>query len=393
VQNLAGAPASPVKGQMYFNSTGGDNTLYWFDGTSWIPAKSGASLALASSASALVVGGAASGGSASDVSRGDHVHSLPGWGVSVAETTFGGAKADGSAVTFARSDHKHGTPLHDAAAHSAISLSALAAPTTALNMNGQLITSLGAPASGSDAVNKTYVDNIAQGLSAHPSARLISVSHITLSGVGQFIDGYAVAAGDRILAKQQSTSQANGVYVAAAGAWTRALDFDAWSEFVSAYIWIEQGDVYGDTGWVCTSDAGGTLGTSGIAFVQFSSASMISAGQGLIKTGDIIDVMAGDSTLTVSSNSMVVNTSVIATRAYADAAVPPGVTKKYAAALTGTTSPEVVTHSLGTRDIHLQVLNSAYTAVDVDCYATSTTTATVRFSPALGAGCRVVVVG
>ena len=39
VQNLASAPSSPVKGQLYFNSTGGDNTLYWWDGTAWIPAK------------------------------------------------------------------------------------------------------------------------------------------------------------------------------------------------------------------------------------------------------------------------------------------------------------------------------------------------------------------
>jgi len=38
-QNLAAAPATPKKGQFYLNSTAGDDTLYWWDGTAWIPAK------------------------------------------------------------------------------------------------------------------------------------------------------------------------------------------------------------------------------------------------------------------------------------------------------------------------------------------------------------------
>ena len=79
VQNLASAPSSPVKGQLYFNSTGGDNTLYWWDGSSWVPAKA--------------TGGA-----------------FPGYGTVPAETSYSIAKSDGAATTVARSDHTHGTP-------------------------------------------------------------------------------------------------------------------------------------------------------------------------------------------------------------------------------------------------------------------------------------------
>jgi hypothetical protein len=116
VQNLGAAPASPVKGQLYFNSTGGDNTLYWWDGTSWIPAKA--------------TGGA-----------------FPGYGSVPAETTFGITKNDGAATTVARSDHTHGSPLHDNAAHSAVNLNALAAPTGAVSMGGQLVTNVATPVS------------------------------------------------------------------------------------------------------------------------------------------------------------------------------------------------------------------------------------------------------
>lgn len=66
---------------------------------------------------------------------------------------------------------------------------------------------------------------------------------------------------------------------------------------------------------------------------------------------------------------------------------------KYAAALTGTSSPETVTHNLGTRDVSVTVRNgsSPFTTVEVDWDATTTNTVTLRFNPALGAGYRVIV--
>src|SRR5262249_10284093 len=97
--------------------------------------------------------------------------------------------------------------------------------------------------------------------------------------------------------------------------------------------------------------------------------------------------------ITVAADTVAVDTTVIATRTYVDTGS--GVAHKYAAALTGTSSPETVTHNLATRDVQVTVLNGAtpYTAVEVDWDATTTNTVTVRYNPNLGAGYRVVVVG
>jgi hypothetical protein len=67
----------------------------------------------------------------------------------------------------------------------------------------------------------------------------------------------------------------NGLYVAGTGAWTRTDDGNTWDELTSAFVFVEEGTVNADTGWLCVVDAGGTLGTSDIQWVQFSQAGTI----------------------------------------------------------------------------------------------------------------------
>jgi len=75
---------------------------------------------------------------------------------------------------------------------------------------------------------------------------------------------------------------------------------------------------------------------------------------------------------------------------------PVGTTRKYAAALAGTSSsPETVTHNLGTLDVLVGVWNSnsPYQMVEVDWNVATINTITVSYSPILGSGYRVVVIG
>jgi len=140
------------------------------------------------------------------------------------------------------------------------------------------------PIAALDLATKQYVDALAQGLDPKASCVAATTANITLSGT-QTIDGVALIAGDRCLVKDQTLSQNNGIYLVAAGAWTRATDMDSWLEVPGAFTFIEQGTLYADTGWVCTSNAGGTLGTTPITWVQFAGVGSYTAGTGLTLTG------------------------------------------------------------------------------------------------------------
>jgi len=120
-----------------------------------------------------------------------------------------------------------------------------------------------APSGSTDIANKAYVDTVAQGLDTKASVVAGTTANITLSGT-QTIDGVVLIEGDRVLVKNQTAPANNGLYLCAAGAWTRTTDMDTYAEVPGAYVFIEGGTTLADTGWVCTSDAGGTLGTTAI---------------------------------------------------------------------------------------------------------------------------------
>lgn len=174
-------------------------------------------------------------------------------------------------------------------AASQASRSDLSAPTADISNGGFKITNVAEPTLSTDAATKNYVDSVAQGLDVKASVVVATTANITLSGA-QTIDGIAVVAGDRVLVKNQSTASGNGIYVAASGAWVRASDADTWAKLVSAFVFVEKGTTGGDTGWVCTIDAGGTLGSTAVTFSQFSGSGTFTAGTGLTLTGTVFSI-------------------------------------------------------------------------------------------------------
>ena len=356
VQNLGTAPSTPVKGQLYYNSTGGNDTLYWWDGVTWQAAKA--------------TGGA-----------------FPGYGSVPAETTFGIAKNDGVATTTARSDHTHGSPTHDAAAHSTIPLSALATATANINMGGFRVTNTIDPTANTDAATKQYVDNLVNGLAWSDTVRAATTTNITLSAT-QTIDGVAVAVNDRVLVKNQSTASANGIYIVQSGAWTRATDADSEAELVNMAVFVSEGTTLADTAWTCTTNAPITVGSTNITWAQFAGPGTVIGGAGLSLTGNTLDVGAGTG-ITVAADTVAFDTTFGDGR-YATLG---SAAKRYATDVGGSTS-QVITHNLSTLDVIIQVYRKAspFDQVECDVEHTSTSTATLRFAVAPAAAeYRVVV--
>ena len=186
----------------------------------------------------------------------------------------------------------------------------------ALAMNSQKITGLATPTADGDAATKSYVDSVAQGLSAKDAVRVATTANGTLSSAfanGQTVDGITLATGDRILIKNQSTGSENGIYtVNASGAPTRAVDFDANAEVAKgAYVFVEEGTTNADAGFVLTTDGAITLGTTSLAFTQFSGAGDITAGSALTKSGNTLNVAVDDSSIEISSDALRVKASGI----------------------------------------------------------------------------------
>ncbi|NDD52663.1 hypothetical protein EBZ39_02080 [bacterium] len=170
------------------------------------------------------------------------------------------------------------------------------------------------PTAANDIANKSYVDSVAQGLNVKASCLYSTTGNISLSGLGVQGNGdwtSTLTAGDRILVKNQTSSQFNGIYVAAAGAWARSADMNTWAEVPSAFTFIESGTTLADTGWVCTSNRGGTIDVTPITWSQFSGAGSYLAGTGLTLTGNTFSITNTGVTATAYGSASAVGTFTV----------------------------------------------------------------------------------
>lgn len=182
-----------------------------------------------------------------------------------------------------------------------------------LVMNSNKISGLADGTLPGDAVTLSQLQGAVQGLDSKPSARLQYQTGLTFDPLTQgpsSVDGVAVAVNDRIMVNMTPSNAKNGIWVVQSvgtgsnGVWARANDMDAWSELPGAFVFIEDGGTYKNTGWVVTNNATGTLNTTPITWAQFSAAGNYVAGAGLTLTGNSFAVNPDNSSIEVVSNQV-----------------------------------------------------------------------------------------
>lgn len=225
--------------------------------------------------------------------------------------------------------------------------------TNHLNADGFRVQNLADAVDPQDAVSKAQLDAAVQGWKWKEPVRAASTANLTLSGA-QTIDGVSVIAGDRVLVKDQSSGAANGIYVAATGAWSRAADFDAASEVVGAAVFVSEGTANGNSQWNMTTDAPITIGTTALVWAQVGGGSSYTAGPGINISGGVISI---------------------------DEAV---VARKISATIGDSSAATIsITHDFGTRDLIVSVREvSSNAGVIADWVANTDNTVQVTFGVA-----------
>jgi len=167
-----------------------------------------------------------------------------------------------------------------------------------------------APVNDLDAANKAYVDAARTGLDVKASVRAATTEALSITTdleAGDTVDGVTLVAGDRVLVKDQANGAENGIYVVqASGAAVRATDADSADEVTPGmFTFVEEGAINADAGWVLTNNGSITLNTTSLEFALFSVAGTILAGDGLSKTGDVLDVnVASDGGIEIASDNL-----------------------------------------------------------------------------------------
>ncbi len=302
------------------------------------------------------------------------------------------------------------------------------------------------PSEAAHIATKGYVDAARQGLDVKQSVRVASTANVAIATAleaGDTIDGVTLVAGDRVLLKNQTTASENGIYVAvASGAASRSSDANGTADTgelkAGTFVFVEQGTVNFDSGFVISTDGAITVDTTGITWTQFSGAGSFEAGDGLSKNGTQVNVNVTANRTAITSDAIDIASTYVGQNSITtlgtittgvwngtDVAVADGgtgastaadartnlgikttagaattststlarVVKQACAASASGTSSTVVTHLLGTADVIVQIYEGATGATVVgDTVRTSVDVVTVTLLGTILAGDYTIVV-
>ncbi len=212
-------------------------------------------------------------------------------------------------------------------AHSDLSLddglnphSLTAAELSVLDLGGGTLTGFlildANPTAALHATTKQYTDSVAAGIRLRVPCEAASTANVDESAeleADDVIDGYTLVEGDRVLLKDQTAPEENGVYVAvanAAGAASRATDFDTYTAneiYTGSFFTITNGTANDDLQYILTTPNPITVDTTELTFSYFGTVNAYVAGDGIdlstltfstdIKANDGLEIVSTELTV------------------------------------------------------------------------------------------------
>ena len=252
---------------------------------------------------------------------------------------------------------------------------------------GAKISGLPQAANSGEPVTLDQLNALVEGLAFKDDVVAASTANISLASPGATIDGVTMSAGQRFLAKDQTTASANGVYIwnGAATTATRAADMSVSAEFNAAVVPVKPGGTAnGGTTWRCTT-ADPTVGTTSVAFTSFNpgAGAATESAAGITEKASQAEVDAG------TSGNFFVSPEYLA--AWANRKL------KNTTTIGDASATQIdVTHNFNTRDVQVEVYKNSgsYDTVQCDVSRPSVNAVRLNFAaaPALNA-LRVVILG
>ena len=214
-------------------------------------------------------------------------------------------------------------------------------------------------------------------LASGSSVSILSVVAATTANLASLsglltIDGVVLTAGQRVLVKDQTLSQNNGVYLASAGAWTRSIDANSSAEIAGRIISVRSGSANGGEQWATTFKSTDTLGTTAMSWFQVALQNTAVTFTNLTTTGNTILGDASTDTVQVNGYMAVGGATNGAYGVWARGTAQSGTTQYgFYSTFTGSTAG---TNQLYSFVSGLTVPDSVYTVTNVGSFFATNTT-------------------
>jgi hypothetical protein len=208
-----------------------------------------------------------------------------------------------------------------------------------------------------------------EGLSWKDSAKAASTANINLAAPGATIDGVAMAANNRFLAKDQTAAAQNGIYVwnGAAAPATRSLDANSTSDLENAVITIDSGTSAGSS--FRQTALNFALDTDPVNWVTFGT----SAPAASETTAGVAELATQAETNTGTDDARIITPLKLANWS--------GRSRKFTGTVgDGTATQFDLTHNFGTRDVTVTVYRNGTPWDNIGCDVSRPDANTVRLN-------------